>query len=109
MKLSTGVNETAEPRTSRRLVYVDDEAAVVLVVKRLLERRGHKVTGYVSAELALKAIEEDPSSFDILATDYNMPKISGLELIKRVRALRSDARMVLTSGVITDELRAEAL
>jgi CheY-like chemotaxis protein len=98
----------AVSKTSLRLVYVDDEPAATLVVKRLLERRGHKVTTFNSAAHALAAIEKAPTSFDVFATDFNMPKISGLELLAKVRALRPEARLLLASGYVTDEMRVEA-
>jgi PAS domain S-box-containing protein len=92
----------------RKVVYVDDEDPLVFLVTRQLRRRGYDVTGYGSAEAALTAIDEGGTPFDVLVTDYNMPRMSGIDLIRAVKAVRKDARFVLTSGFISDEMRTQA-
>jgi len=44
----------------------------------------------------------------LVVTDYNMPHISGLELAQAVKAIRPGLPVILASGYITEELRAEA-
>jgi CheY-like chemotaxis protein len=98
----------ARAEGGRRVLYVDDEDALVFLVTRQLRRRGYQVNGFTSAEAALATLEKDTSIFDVLVTDYNMPRMSGIDLIRAVKALRADARFVLTSGFIHDEMRGEA-
>ena len=88
--------------------YVDDDEALVFLVTRQLEHQGHRVKSFLSPIEALSAIEREPLAFDVLVTDYNMPRLSGLKLLEAVRKLRSDLPVILTSGFITDEMRAAA-
>ncbi len=97
---------TSQPRRSQRVIYVDDEEALVFLVTRQLELEGYQIQGYTSAEEALAAVERAPDAFDVLVTDYNMPRMSGLELARRVLELRAGARVVLTSGYIAPEMQA---
>jgi PAS domain S-box-containing protein len=109
----------AEPRHSepppqpargdgQRVLYVDDEEPMVFLVQRLLERLGYQAVGVESAEAALEAVRAAPDAFDVVVTDYNMPRRSGLELARDLARVRADLPVVITSGYVTDELRADA-
>ena len=93
---------------SKHVLYVDDEEAIVFLMKRLLERRGYRVSGFTNPKEALAAVRADPEQYDIAVTDYNMPQMSGLEVAIALREMRSDLPVVLASGYITEELRKEA-
>jgi CheY-like chemotaxis protein len=92
----------------QHVLYVDDDAALVSLVTRMLKRQGYRVSGHTWAKEALEALRADPHQFDLVVTDYNMPGLSGLELVREVRAIRPDLPVALTSGYITDELRQRA-
>ena len=94
--------------TGARILFVDDERQLVAVTKRLLERQGFRVTGFVDAALALAALRADPSGFDLIVTDANMPAVSGVELAAQAHALRAELPVLLTSGYVSDELEAQA-
>lgn len=91
------------------VLCVDDDEALVFLVTRMLERHGLKVTGCFRGADALAAIRADPRRFDLLLTDYSMPGMTGIELVREVVRLRPDLPVVLTSGYITDEVRAAAV
>jgi PAS domain S-box-containing protein len=102
----------ATPRPAgngRHVLYLDDEEQLVFLVTRMLERLGYVVSGYTRAEEALAAVRADPSQFDLVVTDLNMPGMSGLDVAREVSRLRPDLPVVLASGYVTDELRAQAL
>ncbi len=92
----------------KHVLYVDDEEAIIFLMKRLLERQGFRVSGYTDPHEALAAVRLDPDQFDLAVTDYSMPGMSGLEVAQALRELRPDLPMVLASGYITEELRARA-
>jgi PAS domain S-box-containing protein len=92
----------------QRLLYVDDEEGLVLLATRLFERLNYRVTGCLSASEALSKLEKELEPFDLVVTDYNMPGLSGLELAKRVRALRPALPVVLASGYLTEDLKMQA-
>jgi PAS domain S-box-containing protein len=92
----------------KRVLYVDDEEAIVFLMERLLERRGYRVSGYTDPREALVALRADPGQFDLAVTDFNMPGMSGLDLARALKEIRVDLPVVLASGYITDELRQKA-
>jgi PAS domain S-box-containing protein len=95
--------------SGQRILFLDDEKALVMIAKAMLERLGYQVHGFTIAEQALAAFKTDPSAFDLLVTDYNMPGASGLDVAREMRRLRPDLPIALASGFVTDELRAQAL
>jgi PAS domain S-box-containing protein len=92
----------------RRILYVDDDEALLFLVKRLLERRGYFVSIYQDAQAALAALRADPSAFDLVLTDYNMPRLSGLDVAREARAIRPDLAVAVASGFLDETLRAQA-
>ena len=94
--------------TNLHILYIDDDQALVFLVKRLLERRGYRVSGYVNQREALDALRADPEGFSLVLSDYNMPGMSGLEVAREVRAICADLPVAIASGFIDDALRAQA-
>jgi nitrogen-specific signal transduction histidine kinase/CheY-like chemotaxis protein len=92
----------------QHILYLDDDEVIALVVGRLLERKGYRVSRHTSAEAALAAVRAPPSVYDLLVTDFSMPELSGLEVARAVAALRSDLPVLIISGHIFDELPAQA-
>jgi CheY-like chemotaxis protein len=92
----------------KHVLYVDDEEAIILLMTRLLERRGFRVSSFTDQSEALAALRADPASFDVVVTDYNMPGMSGLDVAREVRAIRADLPVLLASGYISEELRTLA-
>ena len=94
--------------TGHQILYLDDEAALVLLVKRVLERRGIRVIAHTSQEAALDALRADPAAFDLVLTDYNMPEMSGLDVAREVRRIHAGLPVAVVSGFIDETLRANA-
>jgi PAS domain S-box-containing protein len=92
----------------KHILYVDDEEAIIFLMKRLLERQGYRVSGYIEPREALEAVRANPDRFDLAVTDYNMPGMSGLDVAIALRDIRADLPVVLASGYITEELRQKA-
>lgn len=102
----------AEDGRGQHILYVDDDAAMVFLVKRMLEKQGYRVSGYEDAAAALASLR-DPATgpvgdFDLVVTDFNMPGASGLDVARELTLIRPGLPVVITSGYITDELRAGA-
>ena len=95
-------------KPGQHIVYVDDDQALVSLVKRLMERRGYRVSAHHDQRAALDMISADPQGVDLLLTDYNMPGMSGLELARQARVLRSDLPIGIASGFIDETLSAQA-
>ena len=90
------------------ILYLDDDDTLVFLVRRLLERRGYRVTAFTSQTQAIDALRADPEGFQLLLTDFNMPGMSGLEVAKAALEINPHLPVAVASGYITDELQAEA-
>ncbi len=95
--------------TGQRVLYVDDDEVMVSVATGLLSHWGYRVTALLSAAEAVAAVRAEPMAYDLVVTDFNMPGQSGLDVLRALRAVRADLPVVLTSGYIAEDTRAEAL
>lgn len=91
-----------------RVLYLDDEAALVFLVRRQLQRRGYTVSAFTDPEAAVAAFRTAPGAFDVIVTDYNMPTLSGLDVALAVRAVRPGMLVAIASGYVTEALREQA-
>ncbi len=83
---------------SRPILLVDDEPALLDLLKRYLERLGHEVTACVSAEDALVQFEAAPDRYALVITDLTLNGMNGEEMIARMRATRPSLKAILSSG-----------
>jgi signal transduction histidine kinase/CheY-like chemotaxis protein/HPt (histidine-containing phosphotransfer) domain-containing protein len=77
--------ETAAPVGPLRILLADDDAAIRELTELLLTRQGHTVMAVPSGQEALRALEQE--FFDVILLDDEMPRLSGAETAKRIRAL----------------------
>ena len=100
---------SAEPAGGgEHVLYVDDDEVMTLMVESLLLRCGYRVTTYRDAGQAAEALRRAPQSFDLVVTDFNMPGLTGLDMARMVAAVRPDLPVVISSGYISERLRADA-
>ncbi len=88
------------------ILLVDDEAQVVQVTGELLTSIGYTVTGCTSPFEALKLFSGTPEKFDLLLTDLTMPELTGVELCRAIKEVRSELPVVLFTGY-SDQLSRE--
>jgi two-component system KDP operon response regulator KdpE len=79
-----------------RILVADDEAAIRKVVRDALEKAGHDVETAIDGEEASRIFEDRGGELDLIVTDLNMPKMGGLELVRRIRRTSSTPVLVLT-------------
>ncbi len=89
---------------AQRILYIDDDEALVELTAQILERLGYKPTAFTDARKALEIFRAGPHHFDLAVTDFNMPGLSGLDVAGQLKAIRADLPVVLTSGYIDDSL-----
>ncbi len=85
-------------RGTERIIVVDDEAAIVAMLKRGLENFGYQVRGFDNGNDALAVITEAPHDCDLLITDQTMPQLTGLDLARQAIAIRADLPVILATG-----------
>ncbi|WP_158292421.1 response regulator [Paracraurococcus ruber] len=90
----------AEPRDGLRVLLAEDESLAAAVIGDALAEMGYDVMHAPDGAAALDLAATVP--FDVLVTDLAMPRMTGLELIPRLRADRPDLPVVVMTGHLTD-------
>jgi len=80
------------------ILLVDDNTHGLIARKAVLEELGYQVSTAISGEEALETYAT--RKFDVVVTDYKMPKMNGVELIQEIRRCNSQARIILLSGFV---------
>lgn len=83
---------------SLSILLVDDHAGVRATTAAMLEDLGHKVTEAGGGAEVLRLMEDDPASYDLIVSDYAMPSISGVEVIRRARRLEEGLPGIIITG-----------
>jgi two-component system cell cycle response regulator len=84
--------------TAPRILLVDDNKSGLAARLSVLQEQGHCVTTATNGEDALERLGQN--QFDLLVTDYRMPRMDGIELIRRVRTLHPGLPVILLSGYV---------
>jgi len=99
----------AAPRgNGEHVLCIDDDPAMVLMMEGLLLRAGYRVSAFGHPHAALAAARADPAAYDLCVTDFNMPDMNGMELALALAGIVPGLPVIITSGFISDEMRARA-
>jgi DNA-binding NtrC family response regulator len=90
-----------------RILIAEDEANLRLVLQKELERLGYRVQAAPDGEAALRKLEE--SNVDVLLCDINMPRIDGMEVLRRVHERPNPPEVIMLTGQATVETAVEAM
>lgn len=90
---------------------VDDELDIVLLFKDALSGiEGIDVFGFTDPRLALEHFMMNKSSYKVVISDFRMPAMNGIELLKKIKEINSAVRTLLISAFeVKDELFQECL
>ena len=94
-----------------RILIAEDHPELRTLLAELLTRKGHEVVATVNGEEALRTYSNDEGKFDLLITDYQMPRKNGVVLIMDIRRSNPNQKVILVSGdppQITDTIREDA-
>jgi two-component system cell cycle sensor histidine kinase/response regulator CckA len=87
------------------VLLVEDEDPVRKFGARALRNKGYKVIEAESSEEALEVIRHAEERIDLLITDVVMPRLDGPALVREVREIRSDIKVIFISGYAEDAFR----
>jgi PAS domain S-box-containing protein len=99
------------PTGNEKILFVDDENALVEVAESLLGSLGYTVTALTSSIEALDLLRKDPDQFDLVVTDMTMPEMMGDKLAQKILEIRPDIPVIMYTGYseyITEE-RAKSI
>ena len=81
-----------------KILLVDDHEGVRATTAALLTDLGHHVFEAQEGAVALDMMRRDPEAYDLVLSDYAMPRLSGAELVRQLRAIRPDLPAVIITG-----------
>jgi PAS domain S-box-containing protein len=86
------------PCGTEHILFVEDEAPIANMGRRILERLGYSVTARTSSIEALELFSSKPDDFDLVITDMTMPNITGDRLAVKMMEIRADIPVILCTG-----------
>ncbi len=90
-----------------RVLYIEDDRGLALLLKKRLERQGFEVDLAVNGEEGLKLF--DPENHDVIAVDQNMPDLDGLDVIKTLTSYNPIPPIVMITGNGDERVAVEAM
>lgn len=102
---------TSQPGGAVRetILLVEDEESVRRLAARVLRRKGFTILEAVDGEDALRVAETETGCIALLITDLIMPGVDGPELVKRLKPLRPQMRVLFMSGYLEEDLKTTQL
>ena len=90
-----------------KVLVVDDEPAAVELLVEFLSTKGYEVLTATSGEEALRRVKEDRPHLVLL--DVQMPKMNGLEVLRRIREIDPEMGVIMATGVNEEDVGRKAL
>ncbi len=86
------------PQKTGNILFVDDDEALITMMSDALEARGYNVVSTTRPEEAVRIIQRDAGSITLLITDMAMPKMNGADLVRQVRAVLPEIKVIVISA-----------
>jgi len=90
-------------RDCLRILTVEDEPAVTQMLALVVGGPGAKITNAPDGWMALMKIGAAAEPFDVIITDHHMPRVNGLELVRRLRVRKFAGKIIVLSAYLTKE------
>jgi response regulator RpfG family c-di-GMP phosphodiesterase len=84
------------------ILLVDDELDIVNSVKRWLKADGFNVHGFTNPMQALEYFQINYDKIDLVLSDIRMPGMNGYELVKKIKAIRPETKVIFMTALETD-------
>jgi CheY-like chemotaxis protein len=90
--------DRVRPVNSATVLLVDDDESVRASLLALLRARGARVLAAADGQEAIDLFQERSDEVDVVVLDHNMPAITGTSVLRELRAIRPDIKVVISSG-----------
>jgi len=90
----------------QRILVVEDDSGVRRLNAEVLQSSGYEVDTAEDGEVGwntLYAVSYTPDSYNLLITDNNMPRLTGVELVKKLRAARMTVPVIMATSTLPKE------
>lgn len=89
------------------ILIIDDDKSIGDLLKKILEKEGHKVDTELSGKIAIKKIEK--TKYDIIFVDIKLQDINGLEIINYIKKINPQTIAIIITGYGSINNAVEAL
>ena len=96
----------ASSNDKKHILLVEDQENVHYMQVVLLKRLGYEVSSAMSGLEGLDMVRENPTKYDLIITDYNMPEMTGLEMVQQIHFDLPDMPFILVSGYSEEKIRS---
>lgn len=93
----------------RSILLVDDEPDIVNSVRRWLEAEGFKVYGFTDPLQALEYFQNNSKNIDLILSDVRMRKLDGYELVKKIKTIQPQIKVVFMTALEFNEELSKTL
>lgn len=95
------VSKVDQPKN--KILYVEDDIVIRSLVKRNLQLQGFEVTEAENGLVAWEKFQNTPEEFSLILTDLLMPKMSGVELSRKIKELKKNQPILCVSGYSNED------
>ena len=92
-------------RTALKILAVDDEPSITESMRFIFASPRYQLTSAEDGDDALSRLAADPDTYDVVITDNNMPNVSGVELVQKLRERSFAGKIMVLSAHLSSELR----
>ncbi len=97
----SGESNQRQPNPRQRILVVEDDPAIRRINTEVLVYSGYQVDAAEDGAAAWDALQLN--NYDLVITDNHMPKVTGIELIKKLQDARVDLPVIMATGALPDE------
>ncbi len=91
----------SQKSSGKKIMLIDDDQEYVEATKKLLENEGHTVSYAKNGKDALKDLKQN--YYDLILVDYYMPKMTGEELVRKLREFNPFVQVILQTGYASEQ------
>lgn len=95
------------PGGSETILLIEDEEALKELVKAVLVSKGYKVLTAGDGEEAIHIYSLHQAEIDLVLSDLGLPKFGGMEVFKRLKAIKPKVKVIIASGYIESNAKSE--
>jgi len=92
---------------NEKILVIDDERLIVELMEDILKKEGYIVKGFTDGEDALKCVLEE--KFDLVLVDLKMPKIDGIEVLKKIKEVSPQTEVIIVTAYATIDTAVESI
>src|SRR5437773_7484648 len=89
------------------VLLAEDEANMLHLLEKIFLRRGFKVLKAIDGQTALDLYQRHKEEIVVVLLDMGLPKISGRDVLLKIRSENPDVKVIVTSGYIEPAMKAE--